>query len=110
LAAGATEAGVHSLRSGLALADLASVERFRITSRLALAEALIHSLRGQDEEGIATRHVADEIAMTIAEPGLVAEARAEIGYVDFLRVRPIRIVAHRCSQSRQGFFVDRCQS
>jgi DNA-binding SARP family transcriptional activator len=87
VAAGATEAGVHSLRSGVALADTASLERLRVTSRLALAEALIHSLRGQDEEGVAALHVADEIAVTIDEPGLAAQARAEIGYVDFLRAR-----------------------
>lgn len=87
VAAGATEAGVHSLRSGVALADRASFERLRVTSRLALAEALIHSLRGQDEEGVAVLHVADEIAVTIDEPGLAAQARAEIGYVDFLRAR-----------------------
>lgn len=87
VAAGATEAGLHSLRSGVALADRASFDRLRVTSRLALAEALIHSLRGQDEEGVAALHVADEIAVTIDEPGLAAQARAEIGYVDFLRAR-----------------------
>jgi tetratricopeptide (TPR) repeat protein len=85
--AGAIEAGVQSLRSGVALADAASADGLRVTSRLALAEALIHSLRGQDEEGVAALHAADEVAMAIHEPGLAAEARAEIGYVDFLRAR-----------------------
>lgn len=87
VAVGATEAGVHALRTGVSLADSASHERLRVTSRLALAEALIHSLRGQDEEGVAVLHVANEIAMAIEEPGLAAQARAEIGYVDFLRAR-----------------------
>ncbi|MBG6212129.1 DNA-binding SARP family transcriptional activator [Cryobacterium sp. CAN_C3] len=85
--AGAIDVGVQSLRSGVALADVSSAHRLRVTSRLALAGALIHSLRGQDEEGVATLHAADEVAMAIAEPELAAEARAEIGYVDFLRAR-----------------------
>ena len=85
--AGAIEAGVQSLRRGVALADASSSDRLRVTSRLALAEALIHSLRGQDEEGVAALHAADEVAMALDEPGLAAEARAEIGYVDFLRAR-----------------------
>jgi DNA-binding SARP family transcriptional activator len=85
--AGAIEAGVQSLRIGVALADASSHDRLRVTSRLALAAALIHSLRGQDEEGVAALHAADEVAMAIDEPGLAAEARAEIGYVDFLRAR-----------------------
>jgi DNA-binding SARP family transcriptional activator len=88
--AGAVEAGVQSLRSGVALADAAEAGRLRVTSRLALAEALIHSLRGQDEEGVAALHAADEVAMALGEPGLAAEARAEIGYVNFLRARYAR--------------------
>lgn len=87
VAAGAVEAGVHSLRAGVTLADAASSDRLRVTSRLALAEALIHSLRGRDEEGLATLHVADEIALASDELGLVAEARAELGYVEYLRAR-----------------------
>ena len=85
--AGAVEAGVQSLRNGVALADAGSFERLRVTSRLALAEALIHSLRGQDEEGVAALQVADQVGMAIDELGLAADARAEIGYVDFLRAR-----------------------
>ncbi len=85
--AGAIEAGVTSLRRGVALADVSSSDRLRVTSRLALAQALIHSLRGQDEEGLAALHTADDVAMAMDEPRLAAEARAEIGYVDFLRAR-----------------------
>ena len=56
-------------------------------SRLALGEALVHSLRGQDEEGTAILHLATEVALAIDEPVLAAEAEAELGYVDFLRAR-----------------------
>ena len=85
--AGATETGVQSLRRAVSLADTSSLDQPRVTSRLALAEALIHSLRGQDEEGVAVLHAADDVASAIGEPELAAEARAEIGYVNFLRAR-----------------------
>jgi len=52
-----------------------------------LAEALIHALGGLDEEGLASLHEAGEIALAHGLPGDVARARAEVGYVDFLRGR-----------------------
>ena len=85
--AGAVEAGVQTLRRGVALADTGPSGRLKILARLALAEALVHSLRGQDEEGLAALHDADEVARELHDPELAAEARAEIGYVDFLRAR-----------------------
>ena len=85
--AGAVEAGIQTLRSAVSAADAASLTRLRITSRLALAESLIHSLRGMDEEGSASLHEAVEIGELCGEDQLVAEVRAELGYVDFLRAR-----------------------
>jgi DNA-binding SARP family transcriptional activator len=87
VSAGAVEAGVQSLRTAVAMADGADAGRLRVTSRLALGEALIHSWRGQDEEGTAILHKATEVAAAIDEPVLGAEARSELGYVDFLRAR-----------------------
>lgn len=87
VSAGAVETGVHSLRTAVVLADATESTTLRITSRLTLAEALIHSLRGRDEEGIATLHVVDEIAQANHLPGWAAQARAELGYVHFLRAR-----------------------
>jgi tetratricopeptide (TPR) repeat protein len=87
VSAGATEAGVESLRTAVRLADGADVPHLRVASRLVLAEALIHSLRGFDEEGLAWLHEADEIALAHDNPDAVAQARSEIGYVDFLRAR-----------------------
>jgi tetratricopeptide (TPR) repeat protein len=85
--AGAIEAGVQSLRTGVAMADAGSRDLLRVTSRIALSEALIHSLRGQDEEGVAALHIAEQVGLAIHELGLAADAQAEIGYVDFLRAR-----------------------
>jgi DNA-binding SARP family transcriptional activator len=87
VSAGATDAGVLSLRTATRLADSAGSTRLRVSSRLVLAEALIHSLGGLDEEGLTTLYQADEIAITNNLPDAVAQARAELGYVDFLRGR-----------------------
>lgn len=87
VAAGAIETGADSLRTAVRLADHAGDPGLRATSRLELAEALIHSLRGFDEEGVAAAQAADDIALGRHDRTTVAEARAELGYVDFLRGR-----------------------
>jgi len=87
VAAGAVEAGVQSLRTATRLADHASANRLRVSSRLVLAEALVHSLGGFDEEGIAALFEAAEIALADGDRAAVAQARAELGYVDYLRAR-----------------------
>ena len=87
VSAGVLEAGVQSLRTAARLADDAGATRLRVSSRLVLAEALVHALGGLDEEGLATLHEADEIALAHGLLNDVAQARAELGYVDFLRGR-----------------------
>jgi tetratricopeptide (TPR) repeat protein len=87
VAAGATEAGLASLRSAVVLADRASDRRLQVATRLVVGETLIHSLRGMDEEGIASLYAADEIASADGQRGALAAIRAELGYVDFLRAR-----------------------
>jgi DNA-binding SARP family transcriptional activator len=90
IAAGAVETGVRLLRTSVGLADRAGIERLRLSSRLRLAEALIHALRGMDEEGLATLYEADRLAVAAGNRAGAAQARAEIGYVDFLRARYAR--------------------
>ncbi len=87
VSAGAVEAGGQSLRTAARLADGAGATRLRVSSRLVLAEALVHALGGLDEEGLATLYEADEIALAHGLLDDVARARAELGYVDFLRGR-----------------------
>lgn len=87
IAAGAIDPGVSSLRGAVPLADASRVTHLRVQSRLALAEALIHSVRGLDEEGLAHLHEADRLALDDGDLVTVAQARAELGYVDFLRAR-----------------------
>jgi DNA-binding SARP family transcriptional activator len=87
ISAGAVDAGVRSLRGVVRLADRDDLTGPRVRARLILAEALIHSLGGLDEEGLATLYEADRIAAAHDLPEAVAQARAELGYVDFLRAR-----------------------
>jgi DNA-binding SARP family transcriptional activator len=85
ISAGVVQAGVQSLRTAVRLADRAGHARLRVASRLALAEALIHSVGGFDEEGQAVLYEADRFAE--GDAAAVARARAELGYVDYLRAR-----------------------
>jgi len=90
ISAGAVDAGVTSLRSALRLADNSGTTRLRIRSRLMLGEALIHSLGGLDEDGLGSLHEAATIALAHDQPLSAAQARAELGYVDYLRARYTR--------------------
>jgi DNA-binding SARP family transcriptional activator len=85
--AGSREAGVQSLRTAARLAGADRPAALRVRARLVLAEALVHALGGLDEEGLAALHEADRIALENGLPDAVAQARAELGYVDFLRGR-----------------------
>lgn len=87
VAAGAIGSGVQSLRTATRLADAADAARLRVTARLSLAEALVHSMRGFDEEGLAALYEADDISLQHGFTDTVARIRAEIGYVDYLRAR-----------------------
>ncbi len=87
VAAGAVGAGLTSLRSAVELADLATDRTLQVRARVVLGETLVHSLRGMDEDGLASLYQADEIAVEAGLRDMRAGVRAELGYVDFLRAR-----------------------
>jgi len=87
VSAGAADAGVGSLRSGVALADSLGDPPRRIQARLELANAVFRSIRGDDEEGAMILHEAAEMASEASEDELYATARVELGYVDMLAAR-----------------------
>jgi DNA-binding SARP family transcriptional activator len=87
VAAGAGAAGAESLRMAVHLADATEDDGLRIASRLVLGEAMIHSIRGFDEEGLEALHAADLIAASVGDDEALSEVRSELGYVDFLRGR-----------------------
>jgi DNA-binding SARP family transcriptional activator len=92
VAAGAGAAGVDSLRTAVTLADGTQDQGLRVAARLVLAEALIHSSRGLDEEGLEALHMADGIAESVGDTDALAQVRSELGYVDFLRGRYDRAI------------------
>jgi len=87
VSAGAFLAGITSFETAVRMADRGATTSLRVDARLVLAEALIHSLGGLDEEGVATLAVAERIAAAAGDAEAVSRARAESGYVDFLRGR-----------------------
>lgn len=91
-AAGSASAGIQSLREAVALSDSSGPEQLRIRARLVLAEALIHATGGLDEAGLEMLYEADEIAARGSDRASMSQARAELGYVDFLRGRYSRAV------------------
>lgn len=87
VAAGAADAGVMSLRAGVALADSLATPHVRASSRLALADALVHAVRGEDDEGAMILHEAADIAREARDDDSVARTRVELGYIDMLAAR-----------------------
>lgn len=87
VSAGAIAAGVAAYEAAVGMADRAGADSVRVETRLVLAEALIHSLGGLDEAGLATLTEAERIAIAQGDLEAVARIRAELGYVDFLRAR-----------------------
>lgn len=85
--AGATEAGVGSLRHAVALAEQAGQAPLLVDTKVALAEALIHSLRGEDEEGTTLLHEAITVAEAAGMALAAGRAMSTVGYVEFLRAR-----------------------
>jgi DNA-binding SARP family transcriptional activator len=90
VSAGALVAGVASFESAVRMADAAGADSLRVETRLELAEALIHSLGGLDEAGVAALSEAEQIAVANGDTEAVSRARAELGYVDFLRAHYAR--------------------
>ena len=87
VSAGAVSAGVASFETAVRLADQAGAGSLRVETRLVLAEALIHTMGGLDEEGVARLVEAERIALADGDAETAASARAELGYVDYLRAR-----------------------
>ncbi|WP_088288052.1 tetratricopeptide repeat protein [Kineosporia sp. A_224] len=94
VSAGAVDAGITSLRTAARFADAGGLTGLRIRARIALGEALVHATRGLDEDGLAALHEADRIAVDAGRTEAAAQARAELGYVDFLRARYDRAERH----------------
>lgn len=87
IAAGATEAGLETLRRAVADAQDSGDPGLAARALVALGEAYIHGGRGRDGEGATALHAALSVAEEIGAADLVSEACRELGYVEMLRAR-----------------------
>lgn len=87
IAAGAVETGVSALRSAVVAARAIDNDGLLASSLVALADAMIHGMRGVTDDAVALLHEALPLAEAAGDRKLTAAARRELGYVDFLRGR-----------------------
>lgn len=80
--AGAVEAGVHCLRRAVAEAGSVGDQPLRVRSLIALGSALVHAVRGRDEEGAAVLHEALAGAKRTGDQAAAGRASRELGFVD----------------------------
>jgi DNA-binding SARP family transcriptional activator len=86
--AGAVEPGIACLRMACAEARALGDEDVLACAMLELGIALVHAIRGRDEEGAAVLHEALAIAEPSAKRALVVAACRELGYVEVQAGRP----------------------
>ncbi|HSL63944.1 MAG TPA: tetratricopeptide repeat protein [Gaiellaceae bacterium] len=85
LEAGALEDGVQRIRSAVAAARTADDPELLATALVSLGGALVHSARGNDEEGAAALHEGAVLAEASGRDDIAATAWREISWVQFLR-------------------------
>ena len=85
LAAGAVEAGVQHMRAAVAAARNTEHRELLARALVALGGALVHSARGNDEEGAAALHEGTTLAEQVGRDDVAAMGWREISWVQFLR-------------------------
>jgi len=85
--AGAVDAGVDCLRRAAADAEHVQDDRLQARVLMALGSALVHSLRGHDDEGAILLHQAIGKARHCGDAGLAATGYRELAYVEALAGR-----------------------
>ncbi|MDQ3964303.1 MAG: SARP family transcriptional regulator [Actinomycetota bacterium] len=85
VAAGALHEGIESLRAAADAARLGVGRDLHSRALVSLGSALVHGVRGRDEEGVTALYEAVEIAEQLDTPVLAATALREIAWVEFLR-------------------------
>jgi DNA-binding SARP family transcriptional activator len=85
--AGAIDAGIESLRQAVADAEASKDLQLYGKCQGALGSALIHGIRGYDDEGSLALHSAVESSVEASDPATAAMALMELGYVELLAGR-----------------------
>lgn len=98
--AGATDAGLAALQRAVVAARAVDEPELLARALVALGSALIHGVRGVDQEGLTLLHEAVPLTGSVDDGVLAVQVRREIGYVDFLRGRYDR-AGHWFQQARQ---------
>jgi DNA-binding SARP family transcriptional activator len=83
--AGAIDTGLRSLQGAVVAARALRDASLLARALVCLGSALIHGVRGVDQEGLAMLHEAVPLTEQVGDAPLAVVARREIGYVDFLR-------------------------
>jgi len=87
LSAGAADAGIECLRGAAAAAESAGEPKLLSECLVELGGALVHSIRGYDDEGSVVLEQAIAAAIDAGAQAIAAKALAELGYVDMLAGR-----------------------
>ncbi|GIE29413.1 hypothetical protein Ait01nite_024580 [Actinoplanes italicus] len=82
IAAGAVDAGVQCLRRAVVEAESCGDDALRGRAMLALGAALVHAVRGRDEEGGVVLHEAITHATRAGDRATAASAHRELGFVE----------------------------
>jgi len=87
LAAGAADAGIDSLRRAVVEAEHSQDRQLQAKALLELGSALVHAVRGYDDEGAVLLGQCIELAQRCGCKGIAVGAMREAGYVDALAGR-----------------------
>lgn len=87
LAAGAVDAGLDCLRRAAAEAERARDRHLHTTALFELGSALVHAVRGFDDEGAVLLGRVSDLADELGDAAIAAAAQRELGYVDALAGR-----------------------
>jgi DNA-binding SARP family transcriptional activator len=82
LEAGAVEPGVEILRQACAEAAASGDDQLQARALAGLGSALVHAVRGRDEEGALRLHEALRLAEVCGDDATAAVACRELGYID----------------------------
>ena len=94
LSAGAIDAGVDCLRRAAADAQSCGDARLQGRTLLELGSALVHSVRGHDDEGAILLRQSIEFANRCGDASMACTAYRELGYVDALAGRRPNAATH----------------
>jgi DNA-binding SARP family transcriptional activator len=104
LAAGASEAGLDCLRRALAQSELTGDCALQSQAMTELGSALIHTVRGFDDEGVVHLETAAHLASEVGDTATVVHALRELAYADTIAGRRLAAAHHleRASELAAG--------